>query len=689
MPGIAAFGLLGVVLVVFPAILHGMMPGDIGDARLNEYLLEHFYQWVIGKVGSFWDGEFFYPFPHTIAFSDNYLGNGFIFAILRGVGLDREDAFRGWFLLGFVFNFAACAIALTRLGYGRLATACGAFFFAFGLPMTAQEAHSQLIYRFGVPLAALALIEFGERRRLMSLLAVVFWTVWQFYCSIYVGYFLSLLLAALGLSIALNRDGFSLAALTYWPSSLRVAWKEASSRGRVGWPLGILCLIGLLIALVYPYVQVSKAYGFRRAPSEIESMLPRLASYLYSRNSRLWDFHWSAFDALPMAHEQALFIGAAPILAIAVALMSRLRWSARIDRHFMPAFVAVLLLVALTLFVANHTLYGLLERAHGANAIRAVARIITVMLFPFAILLASGLDALMREGLIARGLAAAIAALLVVESSYTGHYVSHEEQWRGRLSALDARLPPTLPGDPILMVGPSPTDPPFAVEIDAMLLAQQRGWHTFDGYSASEPTGYAFSGDCEDAASNIVSGLSFLKRNTDEAYREMARRVVRVGYDDCDEASLTHRPTVSSLAGPLPDEAMAKTTVAIDGIRQSHGMIHVTIALGNNGSRDIPAISTTGMPVRLSAKYIGASDSVSDADFRNRGWDSRQAIVVDIVPGETRRVDMPIPGPNAAGTYRVAVSLVQDGVAWFHDRGMSAAVSRQTVTLDGAIEIGE
>src|SRR5271168_4027072 len=93
--GIAALGLLGIVLVVLPGITHGNMPGNTGDARFNEYLLEHFHLWISGKVDSYWNADFFFPFPQTIAFSDNHLGNAFIYAGFRALGFDREDSFRG------------------------------------------------------------------------------------------------------------------------------------------------------------------------------------------------------------------------------------------------------------------------------------------------------------------------------------------------------------------------------------------------------------------------------------------------------------------------------------------------------------------------------------------------------------------------------------------------------------------
>jgi len=689
---ITALGLLGVVLVVFPAITHGRMPGDTADARFNEYLLEHFYRWVTGKAGSFWNAGFFYPFPLTIAFSDNHLGDGFIFAILRGLGFDPEDAFRGWYLSAFIADFAACAFALRRLGYGYLATGAGAFLFAFGLPVTAQEAHAQLFYRFGVPLAALALIEFGARQHLRSLGVLAFWTVWQFYCSIYVGYFLSLLLVALAITLPIARNGLSVAALTYWPNYLGRAWKAAAAQSRMIWSFAIVLLAGALGLLLARYAETSALYGFHRSIDEIESMLPRLASYLYSTNSRLWRFSWFHFRILPMPHEQAMFVGAAPFLAIAAALFLRRRRRAPADSHFLPALGALALVVLFTLFIQRHSLYQLIETAPGVNAIRAVTRVIVVLLFPFAILLASGLDASIRAPAAnpaLRVLAVAITALMVFESAYVGHYVTTQQEWRDRLTELEARLPPVLPAAPILMVGKSSEGFDEAVQLDAMLLAQRRGWQTLDGYSASPPPGYDFDNGCSNAARNIVVGLNFIGRNTEEAYRALAARTVRIGYDDCDAASLTRRPSLTAFAGPLPAEAMARTAIEIAGIRVKDGMLHVALSLRTEAPGGIPAITTTGTPIRLSARYLAPDATTSDVAHPNTDWQLRQDLIVDIAPGEAQPVDLVVPPPAASGTYRIGVTLVQDGVAWFHDCGLAVAISRQTVTLDGAVRIGE
>ncbi len=136
---------------------------------------------------------------------------------------------------------------------------------------------------------------------------------------------------------------------------------------------------------------------------------------------------------------------------------------------------------------------------------------------------------------------------------------------------------------------------------------------------------------------------------------------------------------------------MARTAVEIVGMHAGRdGMLHVALSLRTEEPAGIPAISTTGTPIRLSGKYVDADAAMSDDAVQRRGWDGmRQDLTVDVTPGAAQPVDLIMSPPESPGRYRIAVSLVQDGVAWFHDRGMPIALSRLTVTLDGAMKIGD
>src|SRR5690349_17320021 len=163
-----------------------LVPGDLSDARFNNYVLEHFFRWVSGVHQDYWNVTFFYPFPLIMAFSDNLFGAAPIYALLRWIGFDMTSAYQGWYFLGFGCNYAAAVYVLSRLKFRPLAAGMGAFFFTFGLPVLAQEVHAQLLYRFGVPLSCYFLWSFYQEPRLHKAVAVLFWLVWQFYLTIYV-----------------------------------------------------------------------------------------------------------------------------------------------------------------------------------------------------------------------------------------------------------------------------------------------------------------------------------------------------------------------------------------------------------------------------------------------------------------------------------------------------------------------
>jgi hypothetical protein len=679
-------GFLGLALVAMPDVWDGRVPAGL-DSSFNNYILEHGFRWLTRQTASFWAAPFFYPFPLVTAFSVNNLGSEPIYAFLRIFGLPPEDAFRGWYLFGYVANFTACAYVLRRLEHGWLASALGAFLFAFGLPITAQSLHVQLLYRFGVPLAMLSLIRFKETPRLASLIGVGFWTVWQFSCEIYTGYFLALLLVAYIAAAAIVDGGSAMTMLRYWPVRSFAAWRVASHRSRaiflvVGAILGIM-----LAALLTPYLIASHIYGFKRTWDEIATMLPRLGSYLLSTNSRLWQFSWLDAKALPMRHEHAMLVGFAPLAAIMIALV--LRWRRRITvlPFFATMGAALVLLFLLTLWVEGFSLYRLMVALPGVNSIRGVTRIVVIFLFPVAVLLATSLDALSIARVappiryVARGL---IVCLLVFECSDIVHYTSLESDSRGRVQAAAAALPAHLPEAPILLLAPLPNETPNARELDAMWLSQERGWPTLNGYSGNLPPGHTLTGSCEDAPANISAALDFLSIPGDASFAQLANRVVLVGYPPCPPASAWRR--VKTFAGPLAFDLMARTEIVIDDIHLVGDVIFAELSIINHGTLPIPAHSSTGTPVRISARYLNDVPSKAELPLAS-GWELRQDLVADIEPGQSAQIEVQLPPLPKAGTYRVAVSMVQDGVAWFHDHGMPIAVSKQRIAVEYSIRI--
>ncbi len=163
------------------------VPGDLGDARFNSIILEHLFQRVHGDWPSLWSPGFFHPAAGSLAFSDNHFGSGLVYVLFRALGLAREPAFDAWLTVGYGLDFVAMYLVTRRLGFSSLAAAVAAFVCTFSLPALAQEFHAQLTYRFAIPLAWLALLQFIQERRLTHLARLAAWGALQFYCSIYLG----------------------------------------------------------------------------------------------------------------------------------------------------------------------------------------------------------------------------------------------------------------------------------------------------------------------------------------------------------------------------------------------------------------------------------------------------------------------------------------------------------------------
>jgi hypothetical protein len=438
--------------------------------------LEHLYRVVTGYGAGLWNPDHYYPFKGTLAFSDNHLGSGATYVIARLLGLSREHAFDVWFSVGTLLNFASALYVLRRLGLSTAAAALGAFFFAFAVPVPAKDLHAQLVHRFAAPLAVLALWQMFERRRLADLGRLAFFTVWQFYCSIYLGLFLVYLLAALSVALLIVRKPFEWAP---WRANL------AAERFSIKLGAAAVLLVSLL-ALAYlggRYFLTSRAYGIEGwSVDYIAQFLPRLGSYLIADASPL--LAWLARDVwVPARFEHNLFIGFGASSLILAAIVWR---GGASDPGLTRAMlIALALMVTGTLWI-GYSFYYLIAWLPGINAVRAVSRIILIMLLPMSVLVALGADAVWRRlgrGALGLPVLAGLAALVIVEPLSVATASAPIAQWQERRDAVRALLPSVMPKDAIVLVrtgSPDITKQVYA-ELDAMLLGQDLGYPVLNG----------------------------------------------------------------------------------------------------------------------------------------------------------------------------------------------------------------
>jgi len=520
-----------------------LIPGDFGDARFNNYILEHFFRWLSGLEHSFWTAPFFYPFPKTITFSDNLLGSVPFYIPFRWIGLDRESAFQAWYAIGILLNYVSAAYALSRFNLKPLAVSAGAFFFTFGLPFLAQENHAQLVYRFCIPLACFWLWKLTQEPRLELLAALILGVVWQFFLGIYLGVFLSMLIAVMIVLLPLYSRPQSLwEALFFWPRKLRQAWLCSSIPMRIILTLTMLGLVSSLTILFLQYYSATKIYGFWRSWDAIVLALPKWQSYFISDRAWLWQTISRTFTDLPARVEHQLFPGLAVYGIISMGLLWRSKANVR-PIAWLNLFTACILFIV-TFSFQGFSLYRVIAGLPGVNSIRAVTRIELVLMWPLALFIAFVLDSLIRFSNQGSRLikipVLLFVSLLFCETIFYQHITYDKVEAQARLANIRAQIPETVPDEPILFLAAKPTDPLWIIETDAMLLAQNLGWPTINGYSGNNPPGYQPPYNCSLAEKRIADYIEFAHPPEESVHSDFIRRIVPIGFNDCMPAVRDH-----------------------------------------------------------------------------------------------------------------------------------------------------
>jgi hypothetical protein len=658
------------------------IPGDLGDARFNNIVLEHLFRWFTGKEAKLWSPDFFYPYPGTLTFSDNHFGTGLSYIVARLLGLEPERAFIAWYSLSFPLNYLSCYYVLRKFGISQKGSAVGAFLFTFALNVSARHGHAQLAYRFAIPLAMLAWQRLVQKGGLKQLSLLTFWLTWQFLCSIYLGYFLLLLIIAYAIVQMLTRP----AEGALKPSvALLGCIKELRSRRSIRFIALILACFVALFGLFYPYMYYSHLYQNSRSYAEIAIMLPRPSSYLLADGSHLWGWVGEYITDIPVRWEHQLFFGLSAYLLAAIAILTN-----RTSRN-LTAALALSLLIIITLYVHGHSLYVLIYKLPLANAIRAMGRIGLIMVFPLSILVAGGIDwlTLSQRHRLQKGAAATlIVVLMLVECTMYSTLSVPLQSLDKRLADAEAKAPANIPSDAILYLpqNANSSDPSFVSELDGVRLAQQLNRVTVNGYSGSVPRGFNDPGStpCEIVNNRMANYAAFTKADYNQ-YASLVRRVVVIGQN----APCTPAPALAArthFKGELPDTLLSQVSLQVKDMSIVNGQVIAHLELQNNSSELLPSYSDDSKPVCFSWRVIPMDSHPGIL----KGWDTRKDLSDDVPPGKSRTFEITIDPPAQAGQYRIEVTLVQENVTWFQQHGMPIAAGKQTVLMSdsGRLELG-
>ena len=478
-------------------------PGDLIDARFNSVILEHLYGWLkIGLSGQWtdiWSPSFFYPYQNVLAFSDNHFGTALSYVFLRYLGFAREIAFSGWYVFGICLNFVCSYWVLRRLQFCVFSSSAAAFVFAFALPVIAQDGHSQFSYRFAIPLAFLAFWNLVSYRDLHSLAWMVFWVSIQFLCSMYLGIFLTIFLITCFLPALLLCQKSADISLPKYGQAQSVVSKWIH--------LAVLITSTLACVALLKYQSVSQQYGFTPDLHEISQMIPRLESYFIADRSPLSSFIGKTFSQnlsnSPYRSEHQLFLGVGTVIFFCLGTL--FCWFSKKSQKSHPnqaqsriaktAFIGLLILFFGTLMYGVGSAWMQLLVIPGIASIRAVTRIILIMIFPISIMVAFACEKLYYSTLFnsnPKKIALIISTVFALcsETIFFQNSKTPNEAWSQRIKMLQNELPSPLNENSILFVAKDETKSGYELpEVDAMIFAQDKGIATINGYSGKFPPG--------------------------------------------------------------------------------------------------------------------------------------------------------------------------------------------------------
>jgi hypothetical protein len=106
-------------------------------------------------------------------------------------------------------------------------------------------------------------------------------------------------------------------------------------------------------------------------------------------------------------------------------------------------------------------------------------------------------------------------------------------------------------------------------------------------------------------------------------------------------------------------------------------MMEVTVRLANRGSEPWPATGDAIGVYRVDLSYRWLKDDGTPIVLFDG---ERTLLPEDLYPGESVEIPARIKAPSSPGDYRLVLSPVQEGVAWFVDVGGAASL---------AVRIGE
>lgn len=146
------FLIFGLLIFFYPMFFDfSKMAGDLDDARLISYLLDHGYSFFTGDSfhSNYFNIPFFYPYHNQLFYTDILFGGTILYIPIKFFIKDTFSAVQIWLIVASILNFLSFYLVSRKVfKFSTLISSITAFLFAFSLPRFNQIEHYQLFLQF-------------------------------------------------------------------------------------------------------------------------------------------------------------------------------------------------------------------------------------------------------------------------------------------------------------------------------------------------------------------------------------------------------------------------------------------------------------------------------------------------------------------------------------------------------------
>jgi len=349
------------------------LPNDLADPVLVTWILAWYADAFRRGVAGLFNAPSFYPYLHTLAFSETFIGVAIWTAPLQWLTGNPIFVYNVAFIASFVQAGAGMYVLARALTGRKDAALLAALAYAFTPQRVAQFAHLQWLMTGWLPLSLWALHRYFSTGAFVFLLASGGAYVLQTLTGSYFAYYSLLPLAAVAIG-----DGWR----TRPPLRPTIVHAAATAA---------LCAV-VLAPVIDGYYRARTEHDFRRPASEIVQLSADLSDYFHAHNHvRLW-------RSGPWANgEHELFPGAIVLTLAAIALFTA-RGAPRAAIRLYAAIAVATVVLSLGPFPAawghRSPVAGpyqlLLAVVPGLDGLRALSRLGMMLVLALSVLAAFG-----------------------------------------------------------------------------------------------------------------------------------------------------------------------------------------------------------------------------------------------------------------------------------------------------------